>query len=423
MGGILMTGKEKFELAINGKEGPILFDIGGFPTSGIHCIQVEKLREYYGLEKKPVTVHEPGQMLGYVDQDLKDAMGIQTTPLWGAYTTFAFKNENFKEYKTPWEQTVLVGEKFVTTEDEEGSIYLYAEGDLNYSPTAKMAKSGFYFDNQVRTKDFDEDTYNVEDNLEEFKPIGQDSLDYLAKQVEKIKDTGDFVAGNFGGASIGDIYLVPGPSLKDPKGIRDLEEWYVSTVIRQDKLHQIFTYQIDMAIQNLGKIYEVVGETVQAIYLCGTDFGTQQGPFISNELFRDLYAPYYKKINNWIHENTGWKSLKHCCGSIRPLIPEFIDVGFDILNPIQWSAENMNRKDLKSEFGDKILFWGGGVDTQKTLPYGTSQEVYDEVKESCEIFSKNGGFVFNTIHNIQPLIPIENIVSMVNAVRDFNEGR
>lgn len=415
-----MTGKEKFKLAMNHEEGPILLDIGGMPTTGIHCIQVEKLREYYGLEKKPVTILEPVQMLGLVEDDLKKAMGIQTTPLWSEYTMLGFKNENFREYRTPWGQIVLVPEGFVTTTDEKGDTYIYACGDKNHQPSGRMPDGGFYFDNIMRVKDFDEDTYNVEDNFEEFGPISEESLTFLKNEATSLADTDDVVMGNLGGTAIGDIALVPGPQLRNPKGIRDIEEWYVSTLIRQDELHQIFSYQTEIAIKNLEKMHQVLGDVVQTAYICGTDFGTQKGPFCSNDLFRELYAPYYKEINGWIHKHTNWKTFKHCCGSIKALIPDLIDVGFDILNPVQWTAENMDKEELKSAFGNRIVFWGGGIDTQKTLPFGTPKEVHNEVIECCKKFSKDGGFVFNTIHNIQPLIPVENLVAMVDAVKEFN---
>lgn len=415
-----MTGKEKFNLAMNHEEGPILLDIGGMPTTGIHCIQVEKLREYYGLEKKPVKILEPTQMLGLMEDDLKKAMGIQTTPLWSEYTMLGFKNENYKEYKTPWGQTVLVPEGFVTTTGPKGDTYIYACGDKNYEPSGHMPEGGFYFDNIMRVKDFDEDNYKVEDNLEEFGPISEDSLNHFKNEAERLAKTDDVVMGNLGGTAIGDIALVPGPQLREPKGIRDIEEWYVSTLIRQDELHQIFSYQTKMALENLEKMHQVLGDVVQTVYICGTDLGTQKGPFCSNELFRELYAPYYKEINRWVHKHTNWKTFKHCCGSIKALIPDLIDVGFDILNPVQWTADNMDKDNLKSEFGNNIVFWGGGVDTQKTLPFGTPKEVHDEVIECCKEFSKDGGFVFNTIHNIQPMIPVKNIVAMVDAVKEFN---
>ena len=416
-----MTGKEKLKLAVNHIEGPILLDIGGMPTTGIHCKVAEGLREYYGLEKKPIKILEPVQMLAHVEDDLKEAMGIQTTPLWSAGTMFGFKQKDkFKEWRTPWGQDVLVAEDFVTSMDDKGNTFIYSCGDTTYPPAGCMPKNGVYFDSINRAPDFDEDQYDVKDNFEEFGPISDEDLAWLKAQRTLFENTGDVVMGNLGGTAFGDIALVPGPQLKQPKGLRDITEWYVSIVSRPEILHEIFEYQLHYALENLKKMHDALGETVQVAYICGTDFGTQNGPFCSNEVFTQVYAPYYKRVNDWIHVNTTWKTFKHCCGSIYKLVPELINAGFDILNPVQWTAKNMDKKLLKASYGDNITFWGGGVDTQKTLPFGTPKQVYDEVLECCKLFGKNGGFVFNTIHNIQPGVPIENVVAMVAAIKKYN---
>ncbi len=134
----------------------------------------------------------------------------------------------------------------------------------------------------------------------------------------------------------------------------------------------------------------------------------------------EFYLPYYKKMNGWIHEHTEWKTLKHCCGGIFPILPLLIESGFDAVNPVQCSAEGMDPQNLKDTYGKDILFWGGGVDTQKVLPFGTPQEVKDQVKQRCEIFSKDGGYIFNTIHIIQANTPVKNIAAMIDAVKEFN---
>jgi Uroporphyrinogen-III decarboxylase len=416
-----MTGKEKLKLAMAHEDGPILLDIGGMPTTGIHCSVVEKMREFYGLEKRIIKIQEPVQMLGVVDDDLKEVMGIETTPLWSAGTMFGFRQtDQFKEWRTPWGQDVLVTEEFKTTQNEKGDTFIYSCGDMNYPPAGHMPDGGFYFDNIIRVDEFDEDNYDVSDNFEEFGPISKDDLDWLSIQKDLLKDSDDVIMGNLGGTAFGDIALVPGPQLKVPKGIRDIQEWYISTSIRQDSLHQIFQYQLEYALQNLEKMYQVLGDSIQTAYICGNDFGTQNGPFFSNAVFKELYAPYYKAVNNWIHEHTTWKTFKHSCGSIYQLMPDLIEAGFDIINPVQWTAKNMDRNNLKNNFGDHIVFWGGGVDTQKTLPFGKPGDVYEEVLECCTIFGKKGGFVFNTIHNIQPGVPPENLDAMVRAIKKYN---
>ena len=132
--------------------------------------------------------------------------------------------------------------------------------------------------------------------------------------------------------------------------------------------------------------------------------------------------PFHKRINDWIHANTPWKVFIHSCGGIRPLIPDIIDAGFDILNPVQCSAEGMEAEQLKADFGDRITFWGGGIDTQQTLPFGTAEEVYNEVSNRIRIFNEGGGFVFNSIHNVQAGTPVENFLAMINAIRDSFAG-
>lgn len=417
-----MTGKEKLKRAVNHEEGPLLVDVGGMPTTGIHCTVVERMREYYGLEKRIIKIMEPVQMLGELDEDLKEAMGVQTTALWGAGTMYGFRQtDKFKEWRTPWGQDVLVADEFTTSQTEKGT-YIYACGDKNYPPAGHMPNGGFFFDNIIRAEEFDEDEYDVSDNFEEFGDISEEDLEWLAVQKKAKENTGDVVMGNLGGTAFGDIALVPGPQLREPKGIRDIEEWYISTSIRQEELHEIFSYQLNYALKNLEKMYQVLGDTIQVAYVCGTDFGTQNGPFCSNQVFKDLYAPYYRKVNDWIHEHTSWKTFKHSCGSIYDLLPELINAGFDLINPVQWTAKGMDKRELKKTYGKDVVFWGGGVDTQKTLPFGTPQQVYDEVLECCQVFGEKGGFVFNTIHNIQPGVPAANLAAMFEAVKAYNKG-
>jgi uroporphyrinogen-III decarboxylase len=136
-------------------------------------------------------------------------------------------------------------------------------------------------------------------------------------------------------------------------------------------------------------------------------------------MFREFYKPYHTKANKWIHENTTWKTMYHSCGSVIDLMDDFVESGIDILNPVQCSAEGMNPKTLKEKYGDKIVFWGGGVDTQKTLPFGTAEDVKKQVKDRMHIFGKGGGFVFNPIHNVQRGTPQENLVALVEAIEEY----
>jgi uroporphyrinogen-III decarboxylase len=208
--------------------------------------------------------------------------------------------------------------------------------------------------------------------------------------------------------------------MKHPKGIRDVAEWYMATSSRPDYVHAIFDRQTTVAIANLSRIREAVDGNVDVIFLCGTDFGTQSSSFCSARSFRELWFPYYKRLCDWIHAHTPWKVFKHSCGSVERFVPAFIEAGIEILNPVQCSAAGMEATHLKNTYGKHIAFWGGGIDTQKLLPFGTPGEVRDQVLRRCEIFGAGGGFVFNTIHNIQARTPVANIVAMFDAVREFN---
>ncbi len=412
-----MTSKELIQQALLHREtSRIPVDFGSTSVTGIHVKIVEQLRTYFGLEKKPVKVSEPYQMLGEIDEDLARILGIDTVGLTPRNNMFGFPNENWKEFRTHWGQVVLVPEKFVTTTDQDGALLIYPEGDKNAPPSARMPRESYFFDTIVRQEPIREEELTPEANLEEFGLLSDEDMNYWKSQKEKIAGTDKAVVANFGGTALGDIALVPAPFMKYPKGIRDISEWYMSTVMRQDLIRTIFDRQTEIAVENLKKIHSVFGNSIDVVFLCGTDFGTQESQFCDVETFRSLWLPYYKRMNDWIHSNTSWKTFKHSCGSVRPLIKSFIDAGFDILNPVQINAAGMNPSELKKEFGSDIVFWGGGVDTQRVLPFGTPKEVEEQVKRNCEIFGKSGGFVFNTVHNIQANVPPENVIAMLKAL-------
>ena len=412
--------RERLAATLNHKQPDrIPIDFGGTAVTGIHASCVAALRDYYGLEQRPVRIHEPFQMLGLVDEDLQDAMGLDVTGVFPRNTMFGFPAEEWKRWQFNGQEVLVPGD-FNTTVDANGDTLIYPEGDLTVPASGRMPRGGYFFDSIVRQDPFDEEKLNPEDNMEEFGPVVQEDLDHLVRATQEAWTTGRGVIASFGGTAFGDIALVPAPSLKHPRGIRDIAEWYVSTSSRQDYIHRVFERQCEIAIENLGRIYAAVGDSVHAVFVCGTDFGTQTSAFCSVKTFRDLYFPYYKQVNDWIHSHTPWKTFKHSCGAVSKFLPSFIEAGFDILNPVQCSATGMEPEQLKANFGDQLVFWGGGVDTQRVLPFGTAAEVREQVLRRCEIFAPGGGFVFNSIHNVQAATPGENIGAMIDAVHEFN---
>jgi len=418
-----MTSREKVRLALNHQDGSMPVDFGSTGVTGIHCKVIEGLRRHYGLENRPVKVIEPYQMLGEVDNELQQIIGTDVTGIYGRCNMLGTTELTYHQQTTPWGQTVLISKDIDLTPDAAGNINIYAQGDRSYPPSAVMP-SGCFFINAIERKPFvDETNLRVEDNLEEFGLISDLDLAHFITQINKASSGDKAIIASFGGAALGDIAFIPGMSLKDPKGIRSVAEWYMSTVIRTDYIHRVFERQIDIAILNYKKLWEQAGDKVDVVFTCGTDFGTQESQFCSPETYRNLWQPHYKRMNDWIHRNTTWKIFKHSCGSVTPLIPDIIESGFDILNPVQINAKNMDSQMLKDEFGQQLTFWGGGVDTQRVLPGATPEKVKDHVWRQCEILGKGGGFVFNTVHNIQANAPIENVVAMFEIINEFRNNQ
>jgi len=420
-----MTSRERVRTALAHEQPDrVPLDLGASPVSGMQVSSVYLLRQALGLDAPgtPVKVVEPYQMLGEIGPDLVDALGVDVLGVWPSATMFGFKNEGWKPWTTFDGTPVLVPEGFNTEPEENGDILMYPEGDRSAPPSGRMPEGGFYFDAIVRQPPIDDDNLNVEDNLEEFTPVSDEELRHFRTEVQRIRtETDKAILANFGGTAFGDIALVPAVWLKHPRGIRDVEEWYVSTVMRKEYVREVFERQCEIALQNLAAFHEALGEAIDVVYMTGTDFGHQNGPFIGPPAYRDLFQPFHKTLNDWIHEHTTWKTFIHSCGSVVALIDDFIDAGFDILNPVQCSAAGMDPEGLKDRFGDRITFWGGGVDTQHTLPFGTPQEVRDEVRERLRIFGTGGGYVFNTIHNVQARTPQENLVALYEAVAEFGD--
>lgn len=411
------TSKQNLIKTINHQQPDrIVVDFGSTAVTGIHVLIVEKLRAYYGLEKKPVKVIEPYQMLGEIEPDLLKAMDIDVVGLYGPKNMFGVANENWKVHKTLWGQEVLFPGEFNYTYTANGDILMYPEGDTAEPPSGMMPKSGYFFDALNRQEPFEDETLSVEDNLEEFSPVSQNELDYWKESALSAGKGSKGVVASFGGTALGDIALVPAMGLKNPKGIRGVEEWYMSTLIREDFVKTIFDRQTEIAIENLRLIKNAVGDTVDVVFTCGTDFGTQNSTFCSAETYDRVWKPYYRRVNDWIHENTTWKTFKHSCGAVGTLLENFIDSGFDILNPVQINAAGMDPVELKRKYGSRIVFWGGGVDTQGAFAFGTPDQVKEQVKRQCDILNNNGGFVFNTIHNIQANVPFQNVVAMLEVL-------
>jgi len=394
-------------------------DFGSTAVTGMAVSIVSKLRrKILGDPEYRVKVVEPYQMLGEIDDELREALGIDVMGVSAPKNMFGFANRGWKPFTLFDGTEVLVPEDFRVTMDEKRNLLIYPEGDTSVPPSGRMPEGGYFFDAIPRQEPIVEETLDPAANLEEFSLLTDADLRHYAAEADRalLREKGSIVG--VPGTAFGDIALVPALGRKHTRGIREIEEWYVSTSARREYVYKVFEGQCAIALQNLEKLIAALGDNVQAGFVTGTDFGTQTGLFISRKAYRELYMPFHKIVNEYIHQHSSWKSFIHSCGCVVDLIPDFIEAGFDILNPVQTSAAGMDPLWLKKTYGKDLVFWGGGVDTQKTLPYGSPAEVYDEVRERVRIFNDGGGFVFNTVHNIQANVPVENVEAMFRALAE-----
>ncbi|MHC4425167.1 MAG: uroporphyrinogen decarboxylase family protein [Planctomycetota bacterium] len=403
----------------NKSDNRVPVDLGGTLGTGAHVSVVANLRQALGLDEPgaPVKVVEPYQMLGEIAADLRDMLRIDIVNLPGPKNHFGFANADWKPWRTFDGTDVLVPGKFNTKPEPNGDILQYPQGDKSVPASGRMPRGGFYFDDIIRQEPIDEAKLDPADNLEDFALISDEDLKVCEKRARELYDNTDLaITTGLPGTAFGDIALVPAAFLKHPKGIRDIEEWYISTISRREYIKEVFAGQAEIAVKNLERIYQAIGDRVHAVWLDGTDLAAQNTLFCGPDTYRELYLPFSRKLNDWIHTHTKWKTMKHCCGGCEPLIEGFIEAGFDILNPVQTSAEGMDPQLLVDKYGGRIVFWGGGVDTQQTLPFGEPEEVQRQVTERLRIFNAKKGFVFSTIHNIQCNTPTDNVLAMFEAL-------
>jgi hypothetical protein len=417
----VMTHRERLRTALAHQQPDrVCIDFGATPVTGIHVSAVTRLRRaVLGDSAYRVKVIEPYQMLGEIDDELRAALGIDVIGVAARCSMFGTQQTGWKPFTMNDGTEVLVTEDFNFTKNEAGDTYMYPEGDTSVPASGHMPKTGYFFDAIVRQEPIDEAKLNPADNMEEFALLGDADMAYYAKMRDWLNQRSECGAVLVvPGAAFGDIALVPAAFMKHPKGIRDVEEWYISTAVRKDYVLEVFEHQCRIAEQNIRTLIDFFGDRVDVAFVTGTDFGTQRSQFISHAAYREMFKPFHLRVNSLIHEKSKWKTFIHSCGSVFNLVPEFIEAGFDILNPVQCSAACMDPVELKKAYGDNIVFWGGGVDTQKTIAFGTPDEVYREVRQRIEVLNKKGGMVFNSIHNIQGNTPTQNILAMFDATRD-----
>ena len=404
-----MTSRERVLAALEHREPDrVPVDIGGTVMSGIMAQALDRYLHHSGWDGKRVKVCELFQMLGEVELDLVEQWNLDVLPIEPPAMFFKIRRENYKPWTLFDGTEVLVPGQFDVEIAPSGDWMLHTGGDPQAPVEGRMPKDGYYFDILDWTKlDSDWEPPSLEQVRADATYPTEDDMRFMSDRAAHLRKHTD-KALILTGMGYWGLPLVG--SIPESLMLLGSDRSYVGDLL---------ALRTEWALGNLQTVWNAIGDRVDVVVIDGADYGTQRAEIFSPDVFAKYFTPLYSRQIAWIHENTSWKVWQHSCGSIAKLIPQMVSYGLDALNLVQTSAHGMDAATLKETHGDRLTFWGGGVDTQHTLPFGTPQKVCSEVRERIRIFGPGGGFVFNTIHNVQPQTPVENLLAMFETVRQY----
>ncbi len=412
-----MTPRKRILTAIQHKEPDrVPVDFGSTPSSGISAVAYSNLINYLGYGDLPVRVYDVVQQLAEPDERLLGLFGIDVIDVGRAYNTDPAR----------WYDTRLANgapaQYPVWFRPEQQSDGSWKAFDKTGRYIARMPSGGTFFD-QVYFPYYDgypESYKNLAGVMDTamwgafptapWDRTGEENFwPGLRKTCLDLKENTDRA-----------LMLGAGCNLFEwGTFLRRMDNFLMDLILQPDEVERLLDALMEVHMDTLEKICYWVGDVVDIVRF-GDDLGTQQGPFMNPEIYRKLFKPRHAQLAEYVHKNSSMHTYLHSCGSIYQMIPDLIEAGIEILNPVQTNAADMEPARLKKEFGKDLTFWGGGIETAYVLNNGTPEEVRSMVLERLEIFSPGGGYVFNTVHNILPEVPPENIMAMFNAIREFN---
>ncbi len=406
-----MTGRERVLTALDHREPDrVPLDLGGSFVTSIAATSLDRLRRHLGFAERPVKVYDCFQMLGEVELDLVERLDLDCLPIDPPALTLGLRRADWKPWTLMDGTEVLVPGQFNVTVTDEGDWLIAPYGDNSRPPTARMPRNGFYFDT-IGYGDFHPDWEPPP--IEETRKASEgwlardEDLAWFADHARQLRQSTDkcLVLGCWGYAGVSYV-----GALVDFWCLLARDPGYVN---------ELFAISTEANLKKLELLWEAVGDNADVMTFSGLDFGTQRSEWFRPEVFAEIFLPHFRRQFDWLHEHTTWRIFEHSCGSIANLVGMLTEAGLDALNPVQTSAAGMDPAWLKSAYGDRLSFWGGGVDTQATLQFGTPEEVRAEVAERLRVFGPGGGFVFCPVHNIQPNTPPENIVAAYDTAREL----
>ncbi len=411
-----MTGRERVKAILNHKEADkIPVDCGAMHSSGISAITYNALKKHLGISTGDTRVYDVIQQLVIPEQWFLDRFSIDTVDL---ARVFSSDLSEWRDWNLP-DGTAGKFPAWIDLEKRENDwVCLNSNGE----DVALMAEGAFYF-NQTQHPLYGRRLESFDD-----LPKYMDRVSWLALQDPLWKNSfkNDFFPSI--GQAAKKLYEETDYSIVANYGSLVFEtgqwlyrndEFFVKMLTEPKEIMGVFERLTEIHLEKLDPFLQQVAPYADVLVM-GDDLGMQTGPLISPELYREMVFPWHKEIFGFVKKKSGLKTFLHSCGSFVDIIPHLIDAGLDILNPVQTQTAGMDAEKLKAEFGKDLVFWGGGIDTQHVLASGDEDSVRKEVRRNCEVFMKDGGFVFNQIHNILPGIPPQNIVAMfeeVNSIR------
>jgi uroporphyrinogen decarboxylase len=405
-----MTSRERICAAVNREPVDRLpIDFGGTRQSGISVFAYARLREHLAaLDRErecptppsvtaadaPVRIFDLYQMLAEIEPAVAARFGADCVGLNRRAVAFGLPNDHWKPWRLYDGTAVEVPGAFQPETLPDGDLVLRRDGEI----IAQMPARGFYFDRLEKYPGA------LHPDLDSWEPprLTAADLAHFRAEADRLHRTTDQA-----------IVAALGPPYELFNGIGQggFEDWMVTFGSEPEYVAALYRKLTDAWLENLEAFHGAVGDRIHILQICD-DFGTQTAPFLSVGSFRELLLPAYKRGLDWIHARTPWKVLLHSDGALVPLLPSIVEMGVDILNPVQTTATGMDPRRLKADFGDRLVFWGGCCDCQGTLTRGTPAQVAAEVRANLDCFAPGSGFVFASVHNIQANVPPENIVAL-----------
>lgn len=414
-----MTSRERVLCAIAHKEPDrVPVDLGSTPSSGISAIAYSNLLKSLGKEKDlPVWIYDVVQQLAQPDMQLLDMFGVDVLDIGRVFDT----------KDSDWHETVLAnGDKafyplsFQPQRSGDGAWLCY--DDDGKRMLAKMPSGATFFDQTYfpyadgypcNYNGLDTEMSKVLWSRYVHSPWNHADepgfWEELRARTIKLRQSTDKA-----------LMIVCGCNLFEwGCFLRRMDNFLMDLLCCPLEVEELLDQLLERHLATLEKVCQSVGDLVDIIRF-GDDLGMTTGPFMDAETYRMLFKPRHKQLCDYVKSHSNMHTFIHSCGSISSLMPDLIDAGIEIFNPVQTNSLNMSPEFLKKEFGNDCTFWGGGVETVGVLNNGSAMDVRRQVLERLEIMSKGGGFVFNTVHNILPDVPPRNIIAMFDAVREFN---